>query len=141
MSSSHLIIPLSSIVSQCFFSIPRLSRTLASYKSRLSHLLLTNFSAYGSSLFYSSPSSSLYSSAFLMEKQFKELCCQLEESKNHHKRIRSVEMEMESANRLMHSSLLLIYQSLPIAALRKNEIMEKQFEELCHQPEESRNLR
>ncbi|KAL5995894.1 hypothetical protein ACLOJK_025967 [Asimina triloba] len=68
MSFRLLINPLSPIVSRCFFSILRLSRTLASYKSPLSRLILTSFSTFRSSLFYSSPSSSLYSSAFPTEK-------------------------------------------------------------------------
>ncbi|KAL5994595.1 hypothetical protein ACLOJK_024648 [Asimina triloba] len=120
MSSRNLINPLSSVVSRCFFSIRRLPRTLASFKSPSSRLLLTNFSAFGSSLFCPSPSSSSYSSAFHMEKQFEELRHQLDESGNLRERIRSVAMEMESANRLMHSSLLLVHQSLPVA-----EVLEK----------------
>ncbi|KAL5995890.1 hypothetical protein ACLOJK_025963 [Asimina triloba] len=115
MSSRHLINSLSSIVSRCFFSIPRFSRTLASSESPLSRLLLTNFSAFESSLFYFSSSSSSYLSAFPMGKKFDELRHQLEESENLRKRIQSVAMEMESVNHLLHSSLLLVHQSLPVA--------------------------
>ncbi|KAL5995891.1 hypothetical protein ACLOJK_025964 [Asimina triloba] len=109
MSSHHLINPLSSIVSRCFVSILKLLRTLTSNKSHSFRLFLTSFSAFGSSLFYSSPSSSSYSSAFPMEKQFEELRHQLEESGNLRKRIWSVAMEMASANRLIHSNLLLVH--------------------------------
>ncbi|KAL5995893.1 hypothetical protein ACLOJK_025966 [Asimina triloba] len=114
MSSRYLINPLSFIASQCFFSIPKLPTTLASYKSPSSRLLLTSFSSFKSSVFYLSPSFSLYSLAFPTEMQFEELRHQPEESRNLRKRIQSVVMEMEYANCLIHSSLLLIHQSLPV---------------------------
>lgn len=49
-----------------------------------------------------------------MEKQFEEFRTQLEESGKIRDRIKAVAMEMESAIRLMQSSILLVHQSLPI---------------------------
>ncbi|KAK6942791.1 Translin family [Dillenia turbinata] len=53
------------------------------------------------------PSSSL-------EKQFEEFRLQLKESANVRERIRAIATEIESATRLMHSSLLLVHQSRPV---------------------------
>lgn len=49
-----------------------------------------------------------------MEKQFEDFRTQLEESGKIRDRIKAVAMEMESAIRLMQSSILLVHQSLPI---------------------------
>ncbi|KAK4419214.1 Translin [Sesamum alatum] len=49
-----------------------------------------------------------------LEKQFEEFRHQLEDSGSLRERIRSVALEIESATRLMHSSLLLIHQSRPV---------------------------
>ncbi|OAY73221.1 Translin [Ananas comosus] len=66
-----------------------------------------------------SSSSSSYSLPF-MEKQFEDFRHQLDESGSVRERIRSVVMEMEAAARLVHSSLLLVHQSLPVL-----EVLEK----------------
>ncbi|KAL2554435.1 Translin family protein [Forsythia ovata] len=50
-----------------------------------------------------------------LEKQFEELRSQLEDSGKLRERIRAVAMEIESATRLMHSSLLLIHHSRSIS--------------------------
>ncbi|KAG1354940.1 hypothetical protein COCNU_07G010520 [Cocos nucifera] len=63
-------------------------------------------------------SSSSFSSS--MEKQFEDFRVHLEESGSVRERIRGVVMEMEGAIRLMHSSLLLVHQSLPAP-----EVLEK----------------
>ncbi|KAL2533629.1 Translin family protein [Abeliophyllum distichum] len=55
-----------------------------------------------------------------LEKQFEELRSQLEDSGKLRERIRAVAMEIESATRLMHSSLLLIHHSRSIS-----DILEK----------------
>ncbi|XP_008800045.2 translin [Phoenix dactylifera] len=60
------------------------------------------------------------SSSSSMEKQFEDFRVQLEESGSVRERIRRVVMEMEGAIRLMHSSLLLVHQSLPAP-----EVLEK----------------
>ncbi|KAK6126206.1 hypothetical protein DH2020_040049 [Rehmannia glutinosa] len=55
-----------------------------------------------------------------LEKQFEEFRHQLDDSGSLRERIRSVALEIESANRLMQSSLLLIHQSRPVP-----EVLEK----------------
>ncbi|KAK6152382.1 hypothetical protein DH2020_015017 [Rehmannia glutinosa] len=55
-----------------------------------------------------------------LEKQFEEFRHQLDDSGSLRERIRSVALEIESATRLMQSSLLLIHQSRPIP-----EVLEK----------------
>lgn len=50
----------------------------------------------------------------VLEKQFQEFRHQLDDSGSLRERIRSVAFEIESATRLMHSSLLLIHQSRPV---------------------------
>ncbi|XP_059646861.1 uncharacterized protein LOC132293407 [Cornus florida] len=49
-----------------------------------------------------------------LEKQFEDFRLQMEDSGNLRNRIRAVALEIESATRLMHSSLLLVHQSRPI---------------------------
>ncbi|ONK57025.1 uncharacterized protein A4U43_C10F15780 [Asparagus officinalis] len=75
----------------------------------------------------SSRFSSFFSSSALdsspspfMEKQFEDFRVQLEESGSVRDRIRAVASEMESATRLIHASLLLVHQSLPVP-----EVVEK----------------
>ncbi|KAM7531723.1 hypothetical protein LguiB_035133 [Lonicera macranthoides] len=60
-----------------------------------------------------------YSSA-VMDKQFEDFSHHLQESGRVRDRIRAVAMEIESANRIMHSSLLLVHQSRPLT-----EVLEK----------------
>lgn len=55
-----------------------------------------------------------------MEKQFEEFRTQLENSGSVKEKIRTVANEMESANRLIHASLLLVHQSRPFS-----EVLEK----------------
>ncbi|KAA8516558.1 hypothetical protein F0562_016936 [Nyssa sinensis] len=60
------------------------------------------------------------SSSSTLEKQFEDFRHHLEESGSLRDRIRAVAMEIESATRLMHSSLLLVHQSRPVP-----EVLEK----------------
>ncbi|KAF8397718.1 hypothetical protein HHK36_016640 [Tetracentron sinense] len=60
------------------------------------------------------------SSSSLVEKQFEDFRLHLEESGSLRERIRAVAAEMESANRIMHSSLLLVHQSRSVP-----EVLEK----------------
>lgn len=52
--------------------------------------------------------------AHVLEKQFEEFRHQLDNSGSLCERIRSVALEIESATRLMHASVLLIHQSRPV---------------------------
>ncbi|XP_058076274.1 uncharacterized protein LOC131224861 [Magnolia sinica] len=108
MKYRHLI-PVSAICSS-FFSHP--TKSLFFTSRSLPHSFVNN--KYPLSIFFTSSSSSS------MEKQFEDLRLQLEESGSLRERIRSVAMDMDSAIRLMHSSLLLVHQSLPVA-----EVLEK----------------
>ncbi|KDP29138.1 hypothetical protein JCGZ_16527 [Jatropha curcas] len=66
--------------------------------------------------FCSSPSmAGTNSSPPSLENQFKEFRTQLEESGNLREKIRAVVVEIESATRLMHASLLLVHQSRPVS--------------------------
>ncbi|WOL09863.1 translin [Canna indica] len=65
-------------------------------------------------------SATLNASSSSMQKQFESFRVQLEESGKIRERIRAVVMEMETAVRLMHSSLLLVHHTLPNA-----EVLEK----------------
>ncbi|KAG6401534.1 hypothetical protein SASPL_138393 [Salvia splendens] len=56
----------------------------------------------------------------VLEKQFEEFRHQLDDSGSLRDRIRSVSIEIESATRLMHSSLMLVHQSRPLP-----EVLEK----------------
>ncbi|KAG6403763.1 hypothetical protein SASPL_135995 [Salvia splendens] len=56
----------------------------------------------------------------VLEKQFEEFRHQLDDSGSLRDRIRSVSFEIESATRLMHSSLMLVHQSRPLP-----EVLEK----------------
>ncbi|XP_057805407.1 uncharacterized protein LOC131020536 [Salvia miltiorrhiza] len=62
----------------------------------------------------------LSSTIHVLEKQFEEFRHQLDDSGSLRDRIRSVSFEIESATRLMHSSLMLVHQSRPIP-----EVLEK----------------
>lgn len=53
-----------------------------------------------------------------LEKQFKEFRVQLEESGTLREKIRAVVVDIESATRLMHVSLLLVHQSRPIPGIQ-----------------------
>lgn len=55
--------------------------------------------------------------AATMEKQFDDFRHHLEESGSLRDRIRAVASEIESANRLMHSYLLLVHQSRPVSGI------------------------
>ncbi|XP_043816379.1 translin isoform X2 [Manihot esculenta] len=57
-----------------------------------------------------------------LEKQFKEFRVQLEESGTLREKIRAVVVDIESATRLMHVSLLLVHQSRPIPEEAKAQI-------------------
>ncbi|XP_021655831.2 uncharacterized protein LOC110646637 isoform X2 [Hevea brasiliensis] len=57
-----------------------------------------------------------------LEKQFKDFRAQLEESGALREKIRAVVVEIESATRLMHVSLLLVHQSRPIPEEAKAQI-------------------
>ncbi|XP_031399195.1 translin isoform X1 [Punica granatum] len=67
-----------------------------------------------SAAFCSAPMASSDPPAPQLEKQFEGFRVQLEESGSLRDRIRTVAMEIESATRLMHSSLLLVHQSRPL---------------------------
>ncbi|KAJ4803166.1 Translin [Rhynchospora pubera] len=56
-------------------------------------------------------------SPFPMEKQFEEFKLQLEESGGVREKIRGVVVEVEAANRMLSSCLLLVHQSLPLSGV------------------------
>ncbi|XP_010918692.1 uncharacterized protein [Elaeis guineensis] len=109
------------------FSVPRVSPLLLLRSSAFSSAMANHPTPPSSSASPSSStataaatlgSSSSFSSS--MEKQFEDFRVHLEESGSVRERIRGVVMEMEGAIRLMHSSLLLVHQSLPAP-----EVLEK----------------
>ncbi|XAR69118.1 hypothetical protein NMG60_11000590 [Bertholletia excelsa] len=70
----------------------------------------------------------------LLEKQFEDFRHHLEESGSLRERIRAVSVEIESATRLMHSSLLLVHQSRPMSeVLDKAKAQIDVLKELYHQ--------
>ncbi|KAL1541306.1 translin-like [Salvia divinorum] len=90
------------------------------YRPRRAALFPSKPSPFTSMASADSSDAALSPTIHVLEKQFEEFRHQLDDSASLRERIRSVSFEIESATRLMHSSLMLVHQSRPIP-----EVLEK----------------